>query len=299
MMAIRHLPIRKRANDIRAKMLGRARALRPDALPLSSLTNVAAFETPQWFQMFADLGTYSYENHIFGNKKAPNLYRKGWEWTQTIYGLQKLDMIKPQHRAIGVGAGRECVIFWLGDRLTQVVATDLYGGEEWATEGAREADAAVLNDPQQFCPRPIRRDAIEFRVMDGTDLSYYADGTFDIAWSLSSIEHFGGHARSADAMREMARVVRSGGVIAVATEYLLLPDQTHAEYFNRAQIEEHVIHGSPSLQLVEPIDWSLPPQEYLVDSIVYPHAVDRARRHIVLNDGSVQWTSFLAFFRKR
>jgi len=40
----------------------------------------------------------------------------------------------------------------------------------------------------------------------------------------------------------------------------------------------------------------LPPTEYLIDSIVFPHGIDRTRRHIVLNDGYAQWTSILAFF---
>ena len=111
----------------------------------------------------------------------------------TLYGLQRLGMIQPDHRAIGVGAGRECVIFWLGDRIHQVVATDLYGSGDWATSGGREADAAVVENPQKFRPRPIRSEAIEFKVMDGTNLGAYADATFDFSWSLSSIEHFGSH----------------------------------------------------------------------------------------------------------
>jgi SAM-dependent methyltransferase len=265
---------------------------------LNGVVNIDAYSDSRWYALYEELGSYSNEAHIFGSKKPPNVYRKGWEWTQTIYGLERLGMIKPAHRAIGVGAGRECVIFWLGDRLQQVVATDLYGNEGWTATGGREADALVLENPQAVCPRPIRHEAIEFRTMDGTDLSFYDNNTFDIAWSLSSIEHFGGHDRSADAVKEMARVVRPGGIVVIATEYLLLPEQTHAEFFNRAQMEQYVINASPQLVLTEPVDWSWPPAEYLVDAIVYPNVVDRTRRHVVLNDGWIQWTSFLAFFRK-
>jgi len=268
-------------------------------LPLSSLTNVAAYDHPRWCELHDELGTYSFEHHIFGSRTPPGVYRKGWEWVQTAWGLERLGMLRPDHRAIGVGAGRECLIFWLGDRLRQVVATDLYGNEEWTKEGGREADAAVLQDPQRFCPRPINSDVIEFQIVDGTNLSPFDDHTFDIAWSLSSIEHFGGHARARDAVREIARVVRPGGVVAIATEYVLLGDQSHPDYFNRQDIEEYVIDASPALELIEPIDWSLPPAEYLIDSIVVPQGVDRTRRHVVLNDGWVQWTSILAFFGKR
>lgn len=269
------------------------------ALPLSSLINVAAFRDQRWMELFRELGSYSYDGHIFVNDHPPNVYRKGWEWTQTIWGLERVGMLQPHYKAIGVGAGRECVIFWLGDKIGTVIATDLYGNAQWSTGGGNVADSAVLEDPQAFCPRPIRTESVEFRTMDGTDLSHYADGTFDFSWSLSSIEHFGSHERAGDAVREMARVVRIGGVLAVATEYLLLPDQSHPEYFNRGDLETHILAASPDLELIEPVDWSLPPEEYLIDSVVVPQGVDRTRRHVVLNDGQVQWTSVLVFFRKR
>lgn len=268
-------------------------------LPLSSLCNVESYNDAHWMELFRDLATYSYDTHIFGADADPNIYRKGWEWTQTIWGLEKLGMVQPAHKAIGVGAGRECVIFWLGDRLQKVVASDLYGGAGWSDSGGREADAAVLEDPQQFCPRPIRNDVIEFKTLDGTDLHAYENDTFDFGWSLSSIEHFGSHERAADAVRELARVIRPGGVVAVATEYLLLPEQTHVEYFNRQEIETFVIGAAPELELIEPVDWALPPAEYLIDSVVFPNGIDRVRRHVVLNDGQVQWTSVLAFLRKK
>jgi SAM-dependent methyltransferase len=265
---------------------------------LNSLTNVDAYKDARWMELHRDLATYSYDGHVFSSEGPPDVYRKGWEWTQTIWGLERLDMIKPHHRAIGVGAGRECVIFWLGDRLRAVVASDLYGGAQWSDTGGREADPAVLEDPQKFCPRPIRNDVIEFKTMDGTDLGFYAADSFDFAWSLSSIEHFGSHERASDAVRELARVVRPGGIVAVATEYLLLPEQSHPEYFNRHDLEEHVIKASPDLELTEPIDWSFPPTDFLIDSVVFPQGAERTRRHVVLNDGWVQWTSVLFFLRK-
>jgi SAM-dependent methyltransferase len=263
-------------------------------LALNSLTNVSAYHDPDWLRLHAELETYSFDKHVF----LPNVYRKGWEWTQTIYGLERLGMVRPDYRAIGVGAGRECVIYWFGDRLAYVLATDLYGNEEWSNTGGREASADVLESPQQFCPRPMRDDAVEFQVMDGTDLSV-PDESFDIAWSLSSIEHFGGHEAAATAVRELGRVVRPGGMIVVATEYLLLQEHQHPEYFNRTEIEKYVVNASDDLELVEPIDWSLPPTDYLIDSIVLPTGVHRLRRHVVVNDGNVQWTSALFFLQKR
>jgi hypothetical protein len=85
----------------------------------------------------------------------------------------------------------------------------------------------------------------------------------------------------------------------LATELLLLDEYVHPEYFSRADLERYVVDASPDLEIPEPIDWSLPPPEYLIDSIVIPNGVHRFRRHVVINDGNVQWTSVIVFFRKR
>jgi len=205
------------------------------SLPLSSLTNISALRRRSLDGPLPRTGNLLVRRPYLPQSGASRRVQKGWEWTQTIWASSSWECCsRPIARS--VWSGRECVIFWLGDRLRRVVATDLYGNAHWSSKGGQEADSAVVENPQAFCPRPIRSEAIEFRSMDGTDLSY-PDGTFDIAWSLSSIEHFGSLERSSDAVREMARVMRPGGVLALATEYILLPDETHPECFNKGQFE--------------------------------------------------------------
>jgi SAM-dependent methyltransferase len=261
---------------------------------LCSLAGPAAYHHPEWRALHRELAEYSFDHHVF----SPNVYRKGWEWTQAAYGLMQLNMLRPEHSALGVGAGRECLIFWLGDRLRQVIATDLYGNAAWTSKNGREADPGVLESPQKYCPKPMDLRAIQFMNMDGTELRF-PDNHFDFAWSMSSIEHFGGHDKSAQAVREMARVVRPGGIVAIATEYLLFEEYQHPEFFTKNEIETYVVKASPQLALVEPINFALPPAEYLADSVVVPQGVYKTRRHIVLNDGRVQWTSIMIFLRKK
>ena len=265
----------------------------PPSPPLCCLATPLHYGDPGWRLFHEELATYSYDLHVF----LPEIYRKGWEWTQTIWGLQRLGMLRPDARAIGVGAGRESVIFWLADHLGYVLATDLYGNDLWSTSDGKEADAAILSDPQQFSRRPVDPAKLAFLPMNGLQLGVRT-GSFDMAWSLSSIEHFGGHEAAAQAVAEMARVVRPGGVVAVATEVLLLDEYRHPEYFTREQFEEHVVRASPLLTPIEPMDWTLPPTEYLIDSVVFPERVTRTRRHMVLNDGYVQWTSGITFLRR-
>ena len=114
------------------------------------------------------------------------------EWTHCIYGLEQLGYLHPEKNSSRRGSRwRECLIFYLADRLQSVVALDLYGNELWSSTGGREASADVVQDPQRFCPVAARLDKISFVNGDGTDLRF-EDNSFDICWSMSSIEHFRG-----------------------------------------------------------------------------------------------------------
>jgi SAM-dependent methyltransferase len=266
---------------------------------LCELCNPARYVDPEWMAVHRELETYSIDRHCFQHSNGGHVYRKGWEWTHAIYGLERLGAISPSSEALGVGAGREPVIFYLGDgRVRQVTALDLYGNEVWSQNNGREATTDVIRHLERWCPRKMDFSRIRFVAGSGTKISF-PDDTFDFCWSLSSIEHFGGHEAAAMSMREMARVTKPGGIVALATEYLLLAEYSHPEYFNRQDLDASIIRASSALELVSEVDWSTLPTEYLIDSIPFPGGVERRRRHVVLNDGSLQWTSICLFFRKR
>src|SRR5207244_5953202 len=130
-----------------------------------------------------------------------------------------------------------------------VIATDLYEGR-WQSEGAHEGDASVLEQPDQFAPFEYDRERLVFKRMDGRHLDF-PDATFDVAYSLSSIEHFGGVDGARAAIAEMTRVVKPGGVLAIATEYIL-SGPAHPEAF--APHDVHTLFDRPRLRLVAPID---------------------------------------------
>jgi len=268
-------------------------------LNLCGLVNPDDYLDSEWLSIHKKLESYSSAKHVFFHTNGKNVYRKGWEWTRTIFGLKRLGMINGNHSALGVGCGRECVIFYLADNLNSVVATDLYGNETWTSNFGKEADPVMLTNPEQCCPRNYRRDRLQVLNMNGTELKFES-GIFDICWSLSSIEHFGGHDMARKAMREMGRVTRTGGIVVIATEYLLLEEYSHPEYFRKKEILDVIVNSCDELELVAPIDFSLPPLEYLIDQICFKSdGVHRVRRHVVLNDGNCQWTSIIMFFRKK
>jgi SAM-dependent methyltransferase len=263
---------------------------------LSEIVNPARYADQEWRNLHDELERYSIDKHCFF-KTDGHILRKGWEWTHCLYGLHKLGALTPGARAIGVGVGREPVIFYLADRIAQVVATDLYDNAEWAGKNGREASIELVNQAKLAAPKGVDFTKIRFENQDGTALTY-DDNSFDFAWSLSSIEHFGGHNGARKAMLEMQRVVRPGGIVAVATELLLLDDLCHPEYFTKAELQSILIAPCRNLELVDEINYDTLPSEFLIDQIVMPQGADRRRRHVVLNDGAVQWTSVLFFARK-
>ena len=96
--------------------------------------------------------------------------------------------------------------------------------------------------------------------MDGTRLEFPSE-TFDIAFSFSSIEHFGGrnHEGALKSLKEMERVLKKDGIAVIATEYII-NDKDHPEFFNRKTIYSDLIDKLDSLKLVEPLDLRITPK---------------------------------------
>lgn len=140
--------------------------------------------------------------------------RKVWEFAMLALFLRDVGRLHDGTEALAVGAGDERIVFWLANRLGRVVATDIYGEGKFA---AREADASMLAEPRAHAPFPYREDRLEVRRMDARRLDV-PDGSFDVVFSLSSIEHFGHPRAIAEAAREMGRVLRPGGHAFIATE---------------------------------------------------------------------------------
>ena len=220
-------------------------------------------------------------------------HRKAWEWTQCVYGLERLHALGRDKTVLGIGAGHECVLYYLANRSAATVATDLYAGD-FTGSPAGEADPAFLEDPSQFAPFVYDKDRLLPLPADGCHLPF-ASASFDVVYSLSSIEHFGGHERASDAMREIGRVLVPGGIACVATE-LILDGGPHPAYFTMEHLYEYVI-GPAGMSLVQPLAGVRLPQELLDDPVKLPEEYQKTP-HIVLQDGQWKFTSVCLFMRK-
>jgi SAM-dependent methyltransferase len=179
------------------------------------------------------------------------IHRKDWEWAIGIMAMKRFDKLNKSSTAIGVGSGTEPIPFYLANKISRVYATDLYEDDEsWK----QAAPSEFLKDPKKYSPFQYREDALTVLRMSGAKLDF-PDESFDIAFSFSSIEHFGGenHSGALKAMKEIERVLKPGGIAVISTEYIL-NDKEHPEFFNKRTIHSDLIDRLDKLKLVEPLD---------------------------------------------
>jgi SAM-dependent methyltransferase len=229
-------------------------------------------------------------------------HRKHWEYAQILLGLDQLDVLDRDAFVLSVAAGQEELIFELTNRTRWAFATDIYGIGPFAE---READVAMLRNPDSVARCPYNRRRLIVQCMDALDLRF-EDETFDAVYSLSSIEHFGGLDGVRAALGEQWRVVKVGGIVAFTTEVIINGAETyhdgHLLLSTPGQIES-VSQGVPGLRLVEPIDFSVSTRTAdtvipLADAIADSHRGHTEYPHIVLElEG--RWFTSVAVFLQR
>jgi SAM-dependent methyltransferase len=259
-----------------------------------------------------------------GYEPTEELHRKFWEYAMLGLYLQEVGALREDAEALAVAAGHEEPLFWMANRIARVVATDIYGEGGFA---AREASASMLTDPAAFAPYPYREDHLEVKSMNALDLAF-ADESFDIVFSLSSIEHFGGPADVKRAAREMSRVLRPGGHLVIVTECLIerhpldwpplqvlirlatlgrrcsraTPRRRIIDAFTPAEIERYIVRAS-GLELVQPLDTEISPQSrrnliHWVGAGELHPATGERWPHILLKAQGSPWTSAFLALRK-
>jgi SAM-dependent methyltransferase len=178
------------------------------------------------------------------------IHRKDWEWALGIVAMRRFGKLNKNSKAIGVGAGREEILFYLANNLNHVYATDLYDARDWKNF----APSDFPENPKKYAPFPYNEDALTVLRMDGTKLEFPSEN-FDIAFSFSSIEHFGGknHSGALRSLKEIERVLKRGGIAVIATEYII-NNKEHPEFFNERTIYSDLINKLEKLKLVEPLD---------------------------------------------
>jgi ubiquinone/menaquinone biosynthesis C-methylase UbiE len=261
---------------------------------------------------------------IVANSHQPGeeLQRKFWEYGMLGLYLEEVGALREDAQVLAVAAGHEEPLFWLANRVGRVVATDIYGEGGFA---GREAQGSMLTSPQTFAPYPYREDRLEVKSMNALELDF-PDESFDVVYSLSSIEHFGAPRDIKRAAREMSRVLRPGGHLIIVTECLVqrnpldwpllqfairiltvgqrcpqaTPRKRMTDTFTAREIQRYIARPT-GLELAQPLDMRISPKTFanvihwIGDGELSP-ATGEPWPHILLKAHGAPWTSaFLAF----
>lgn len=186
------------------------------------LCELEDFSDPELRELIRDV--YASDREHFGDPDFPagREYRKYWEVAMTLRAFRSLNVLRDDARVLGVGAGREATVYWLTRHVGEVVATDLYETPDHWSE--RDSSADMLTDPGRYWDGEWNPDRLTVRHMDALELSF-EDESFDAIFSSSSIEHFGDFPDVRRSVEEMFRVLRPGGILALATEFRLEGDR--------------------------------------------------------------------------
>ena len=271
----------------------------PDSrLPHCKLCEFSDFADPELGDLIRDV--YASDRDHFGEPDFPvgREYRKYWEVAMTLRAFRALGALREDAKVLGVGAGHEATIYWLTRHVEKVVATDLYEQEDIWSES--DSGSEMLTDPGRYWDGAWNPERLEVRHMSGLDLDF-EDESFDAIFSSSSIEHFGDFADVRRSVEEMFRVVRPGGVVALATEFRLegpglgLPGLLR---FDEPELRSLLLDGlwwDPAT----PFDMSIS-DETVSRPVLMSDAIADIESgkqgwsqypHIVLRDGPYLWTS--------
>jgi SAM-dependent methyltransferase len=244
--------------------------------------------------------------NIVNRRKTGFIHRKDWEWALGIIAMRRFGKLNEKSTAIGVGAGREEVLFYLANKVNHVYATDLYDGNSWKNF----APSDFPENPKKYAPFAYKEDALTVMRMDGTNLEFPSE-SFDIAFSFSSIEHFGGggrnHSGALRSLREIERVLKPGGLAVITTEYII-NDKEHPEFFNKRTIYSDLIDKLERLKLVEPLDLKITTKTldtvidfFTIDSNWDKLDNDYKKTHpvILIRARNILFTSIMLVFRKQ
>ena len=283
---------------------------------LNRLCYLEDWENSEITQTISELQNFTSESHeqrrdwaipeetkMVGIRGSGLIHRKDWEWALGLVAMRRFGKLNKNNIAIGIGVGREQVLFYLANNLCHVYGTDLYDGKQWGNL----VPADFPENPKKYAPFPFNENALTVMRMDGTNIMFPSE-SFDIAFSFSSIEHFGGknHAGALQSIREMERVLKKGGIAVITTEYII-NDKDHPEFFNRQTIYSDLINKLSSLRLVEPLDLRITTRtlDMVIDysDAVYwdtSNDIDFKKTHplLLIRVGNILVTSVMLVFEK-
>ena len=194
----------------------------------SKLCDITDWEDEEFCRLAAQI--------MSGQSDEPQLaikHRKLWEFTKAVQSFQHAGVWRKDAIGISVAGGSERFLFYAANQVARIVSADIYGRGGFASS---EADAHFYDRPEDFAPYSYPKNHLHVVCMNALKLEF-PEGLFDFASCFSSIEHLGTFGRAKRAVREIARVLKPGGVLALTTECSINGVSSH-EVFHPRQIRK-------------------------------------------------------------
>jgi 5-methylcytosine-specific restriction endonuclease McrA len=225
-------------------------------------------------------------------------HRKIWEVVQAARSLVDLGAVHERADLLGVAAGTEATIFWATNHARRVFATDLYlAAGSWDEDAPR----SMLVAPGEHAPCAWNPSRLIVEHMDALDLRY-ADDSFDGVFCSSSLEHFGETAAISQALSEIWRVLRPGGIASLSTEFRIRgpgPGLPGTLLFNAVELDRLIVRPY-AWEVVGVLELGLSARTRATEVRLDDALAGTAPRfpHVVVSDGNRAWTSVHMALRK-
>ncbi|KFI23337.1 class I SAM-dependent methyltransferase [Nitrosococcus oceani] len=142
--------------------------------------------------------------------------RKWWEWNYIAECAELLGYLSEDNKALGLGVGKEPLIFFFARHCQKVLATDLYSSDtRWTHARVASTNKIFDSSPISFQRERVQIESADMRSVPASDASY------NFIWSTSSIEHVPTLKDLVKIFNECARILKVGGHAILTTEFCL------------------------------------------------------------------------------
>lgn len=153
--------------------------------------------------------------------EEPIMHRKQWEY---VFLLKILDALPTMHKAVGFAVGEEPTVSYLASKNVTVVATDLPPDAKQAAAwqatnqlmNTNDLNARHIATTEQMSH--VSSEFVDMNTLEKTNVWKQA-GTFDLVWSICSVEHTGSLRQALDFMVKSLHLLRPGGSAVHTTEF--------------------------------------------------------------------------------
>lgn len=232
---------------------------------------------------------------------CPLYNRKVWEFCFILQALANVGVLKPGHRGLGFGVGKEPLPSVMASAGCHVVATDLdietASLAGWV-DGSQHA--AALDDLffSNLVGKTEFYEQVEHQYCDMNDISDKLSG-FDFCWSSCAFEHLGSIEKGLAFVEASLRTLKPGGIAVHTTEFNCSSDTDTIStggtvLFRRQDIEKLASRLTESGHFIE--------TSYFVGDSEIDHYIDtppyRNDKHLKIALGAFLTTSYGVIVRK-